>query len=152
MEQVLFVCVHNSARSQMAEAFINSLCHPNLHAESAGYEPRPLNPLAVAAMREIGIDISAAASKSVFSLFREGRLFNYVITVCDEADAESCPIFPGIVKRLHWSFTDPSRFGGTWEERLGRTRAVRDEIRASVERWCDELASPNSERCGVLAV
>lgn len=147
MERVLFVCVHNSARSQMAEAFLNTLCAARLRAESAGFEPGPLNPLAVEAMREIGIDISGAATKSVFSLFREGRLYHYVITVCDEAGAETCPIFPGIVTRLHWSFADPSSFEGTWDERLARTRVVRDEIRGAVQRWCDEIAKA-AEPCG----
>ncbi len=139
MEKVLFICVHNSARSQIAEAFVNHLCGDELSAESAGFEPGPLNPLAVEAMREIGIDISPATSKSVFSLFRAARLFHYVITVCDEAAAEGCPIFPGIVTRLHWSFPDPSTFTGTWEERLAQTRIVRDAIREQVETWCDEV-------------
>lgn len=151
MERVLFVCVHNSARSQMAEAFVNALCAGRLHAESAGFEPRAINPLAVEAMREAGIDISNAATKSVFSLFKNGRLYDYVITVCDEASAEACPIFPGIVKRLHWSFADPSTFEGTWEERLRRTREVRDEIRAAVQRWCGEIAEVPFALCAAGA-
>jgi arsenate reductase len=149
MERVLFVCVHNSARSQMAEAFVNSFCNASLRAESAGFEPGSLNPLAVEAMREVGIDISGASTKSVFSLFKSGSLYNYVITVCDEASAESCPIFPGVVTRLHWSFADPSTFEGTWDERLEGTRTVRDQIRTAVQRWCGEVSKTPSELCGV---
>ena len=140
MEKVLFVCVQNSARSQMAEAFVNLLCPDRLTAESAGFEPGELNPLAIAAMREIGIDISQQKPKSVFALFASGRIFSYVITVCDQASAERCPIFPGIVQREHWSFADPAAFSGTWEERLAQTRVVRDEIRAQVRAWCDRRA------------
>lgn len=150
MESVLFVCIHNSARSQMAEAFVNSFCSDRLRAESAGFEPRTLNPLAVEAMREIGIDISSNATKSVFDLFRTGRLYKYVVTVCDESSAEACPIFPGIVTRLHWSFTDPSTFTGEWDVRLALTRVVRDEIRLAVQRWCNEIVGP-AEACGVVA-
>jgi arsenate reductase len=139
MERVLFVCIHNSARSQMAEAFVNTLCASRIHAESAGFEPAPLNPLAVEAMREIGIDIASNATKSVFDLFKSGRLYNFVVTVCDAGSAETCPIFPGIVTRLHWSFADPSTFTGTWDERLAMTRTVRDEIRDTVSTWCREL-------------
>ncbi|MGA2393158.1 MAG: arsenate reductase ArsC [Candidatus Lustribacter sp.] len=151
MEKVLFVCIHNSARSQMAEAFVNSLCGDRLQAESAGFEPRTLNPLAVEAMREVGIDISTNATKSVFDLFKRGRLYKYVVTVCDESSAEACPIFPGLVTRIHWSFADPSAFTGTPEERLARTRVVRDEIRATVQQWCDEITKVRAEPCGAGA-
>src|SRR5271155_1528822 len=100
--RVLFVCVHNSARSQMAEAFLNAICPDDFVAESAGLEPGTLNPLAVAAMRELGIDISASETKSVAELVAIKQQFAFVITVCDDASAERCPVFPGNAQRLHW--------------------------------------------------
>jgi arsenate reductase len=140
-QKVLFICVHNSARSQMAEAFLKEICGDYFEAQSAGLEPGRLNALAVEAMREIGIDISQNQTKSVFDVFKAGELFAYVITVCDESSAERCPIFPGVARRLHWSFPDPAALGGTREERLAGTRKIRDEIRARVEMWCDEMCS-----------
>jgi len=137
-QKVLFICVHNSARSQMAEAFLNDLCGDQFEAHSAGLEPGKLNPLAVEAMREIRIDISQKQIRSVFDVFKSGDLFPYVITVCDETSAERCPIFPGVTKRLHWSFPDPAALTGTREERLAGTRKIRDQIRARIEIWCDE--------------
>jgi arsenate reductase (thioredoxin) len=136
MTRVLYVCVQNSARSQMAEALTGQRCGPEVHAYSAGLEPGTLNPLAVAVMQEIGVDLSLTQTKSVFDMYRAGMLFNYVVTVCDEASAERCPVFPGITKRLHWSFPDPAAFQGTQEDRLAQARAVRDEIKAKVEELC----------------
>jgi arsenate reductase len=138
-KRVLFVCIHNSARSQMAEAFLNEACGEVFEAHSAGLEPGKLNPVVVAAMREIGIDISQNQTKAVFDLFTSGKTFAYVITVCDETSAERCPIFPGVSERLHWGFKDPSSFQGTPEARLEFTRHVRDEIKAKVEEWCAEV-------------
>lgn len=136
---VLFVCIHNSARSQMAEAFLNALCPDDFAAESAGLEPGTISPLAVAAMGELGIDISKNETKSAFDLFKSGKHYAYVITVCDETSAERCPVFPGIAQRLHWSFHDPAALEGTWEERLAETREIRDQIRAKVDAWCAEV-------------
>jgi arsenate reductase (thioredoxin) len=136
--KVLFVCVHNAARSQMAEAYLTALGGERYEAYSAGLEPGVLNPLAVEVMREAGIDISRNETKSVFDFFRQGNLYRYVITVCDETAAESCPVFPGITTRLHWSFADPAMFTGSSEERLEKTRRVRDEIRAKVEAFIAE--------------
>jgi arsenate reductase len=133
---VLFVCVHNSARSQMAAAFLNVICPEDFLAESAGLEPGRLNPLAVAAMREVGIDISSNETKSVLDLVEAGRHYSYVVTVCDDASAERCPVFPGKAQRLHWSFVDPASLQGTWEERLAKTREIRDAIQAQVLEWC----------------
>lgn len=132
-KKILFVCIHNSARSQMAEAFLNTLGADRFEAESAGLEKGTLNPLAVEAMNEIGIDISKNQTKKVFDFYKEGKLYTHVITVCDEASAEQCPVFPGIAKQLHWSFSDPSQFKGTKEEKLQQVRAVRDEIRKKIE-------------------
>jgi arsenate reductase len=140
-QKVLFICVHNSARSQMAEAFLSEICRDQFEAHSAGLEPGKLNPLAVEAMREIGNDISQRQTQSVFDVFKSGQLFSYVITVCDETSAERCPIFPDVARRLHWSFPDPAALSGTREERLAGTRKIRDEIRARIEMWCDEICT-----------
>jgi arsenate reductase len=134
-KQVLFVCIHNSARSQMAEAFLNQMFGDEFEAHSAGLEPGRLNPIVVEAMGEIGIDISANQTKSVSEMLKSGRKFDFVITVCDEASAERCPVFPGRASRLHWGFPDPSGFQGTHEEKLARTREVRDAIKAKVASW-----------------
>lgn len=138
-KRVLFVCIHNSARSQMAEAWVNHLCGDSFKAESAGLEPGKLNPLAVAVMREVGIDISGKKTRGVFDVFKSGQIFSYVITVCDETSAERCPIFPGVTTRLHWAFPDPAAVTGTDEERLAKVRVIRDQIRAQIETWCAEM-------------
>lgn len=140
--RVLFVCIHNSARSQMAEAFLNRRCAPAIEAHSAGLEPGRLNPVVVEAMREAGIDISRHRTKSTAEMLTSGPIFDDVITVCDEASAERCPVFPGGGRRLHWGFPDPSAFAGSPEEKLARTRAVRDEIAARIDAWCREVCPP----------
>jgi arsenate reductase len=137
--KVLFICIHNSARSQMAEAWMNNLCGEFFDAQSAGLEPGTLNPLAVEVMKEAGIDISEKKTQAVFDVFKSGQLFSYVITVCDESSAEKCPIFPGPAKRLHWSFPDPSQITGAHEAKLARVREIRDEIRAKIDKWCAEV-------------
>lgn len=139
-KRVLFVCVHNSARSQMAEAFLKALAGDRFDVMSAGLEPGTLNPLAVEVMKEIGIDISQNKTKSAFDLFKKGELFAYVITVCDAASAEQCPLFPGLLTaQIHWSFADPSAFTGNHEEKLTQTRVVRDAIKAKIEEWLREM-------------
>jgi len=144
--RVLFVCVHNSARSQMAEALLNRLAGDRFHAESAGIEPGVLNPLAVEVMKEEGIDISGNKTKSVFDKYRKGELYSYVVTVCDEASAETCPIFPGLrTHTLHWSFEDPASFTGSPEERLEKTRRVRDAIKGKVLHFVEEAGPDKGE-------
>ena len=138
-KNVLFICIHNSARSQMAEAFLNQICGKEFEASSAGIEPGRLNPIVVEVMKEAGVDISGNQTKAVFDYFKSGKIFAYVITVCDEASAERCPIFPGVTTRLHWGFPDPSGFQGTREEKLAKTREVRDAIKAKIEQWCAEV-------------
>jgi arsenate reductase len=133
--KVLFVCVHNSARSQMAEAFLNRIAGDKFEAESAGLEPGTLNPIVVDAMKEAGIDISANRTKDVFEFFKKGRMFKYVITVCDETAAERCPIFPGVAERIHWSFPDPSALKGTYEEKFEATKKIRDQIEEKIKSW-----------------
>lgn len=132
---VLFVCLHNSARSQMAEAFLNSLAGDKFFAESAGLEAGTINPYVVQVMKEVGIDISQNKTDSVFEFFKQGRLYAYVIAVCDAASAERCPIFPGVCNRLNWSFPNPAEFTGTDEEILASTRKVRDQIKEEVEKF-----------------
>jgi arsenate reductase (thioredoxin) len=138
-KNVLFICVHNSARSQMAEAFLNQFCGELFEAHSAGLEPGTLNPVVVEAMQEICIDISGNRTKSVSEMLRSCRQFAYVITVCDETSAEQCPIFPGTARRLHWGFPDPSRFQGEHGQKLALTRQVRDQIERKVEEWCADV-------------
>lgn len=137
--KVLFICVHNSARSQMAAALLNQKCGEFFRAESAGLEPGKLNPLAVEVLREIGIDVSRNKTQAVFDVFKSGQLFAYVITVCDESEAAGCPIFPGVTTRLHWSFPDPSKLTGSYEERLEGTREIREQIGDRIEAWCREV-------------
>ena len=137
--KVLFVCIHNSARSQMAEAFLNRLCGDAFEAHSAGLEPGKLNPMVVEVMREAGIDISGNQTKAADDFVKSKTAFAFVITVCDETSAERCPVFPDATTRLHWSFPDPSSFQGTHEEKLARARTVRDMIERKVAQWCDEV-------------
>jgi arsenate reductase len=138
-QNVLFICVHNSARSQMAEAFVNGICGDQFAAESAGLEPGAINPQVVEVMREAGIDLSQKKTRAVFDVWKSGKLFQYVVSVCAEAEAQGCPIFPGVTTRLSWPFPDPSQVTGTEAERLDKVRAIRDNIRAKVEQWCEEI-------------
>lgn len=135
-KNVLFICVHNSARSQMAEEWLQTMCGEFFVAESAGLEPGRMNPLVIEAMGEVGIDLSLKKTQGVDDVLRAGKRFDYVITVCSEADAEGCPVCPGVAARLHWPFRDPSRLTGTAEEKLRETRTIRDEIRAKISEWC----------------
>jgi arsenate reductase len=119
----------------MAEAFLNKFGDGKFAAESAGIEPGALNPVVVEAMQEVGLDISKNTCDAVDKFLFRAQEFDYVITVCDETAAEQCPTFPDGVKRLHWGFPDPSALQGTEEERLVRTREIRDLIRGKVEQW-----------------
>jgi arsenate reductase len=138
-KKVLFICVHNSARSQMSEAWLNYTCGEFFEAQSAGLEPGTINPLVVRAMKEVGIDLSNKSTRRVFDVWKSGQMFQYVITVCSEAEAKGCPIFAGVTTRLHWPFPDPSQLTGTEEEKLRQIRAIRDEIRVKVEEWCEQV-------------
>jgi len=135
MIKVLFVCVHNSARSQMGEAFLNRLGQHLFMAESAGIEKGSLNPYVVEVMQEIGYDISQNQTKEVFDFFKQGKTYTYVIKVCDEMNGQKCPIFPGALKDIYWNIEDPSVFTGTKEEILARVRVVRDEILDKVQNF-----------------
>lgn len=139
MIKVLFLCVHNSARSQMAEAYLKKFGGDEFHVESAGLEPGKLNPFAVEVMKEDGIDISNNPTNDVFDFFKEGKMFMYVVTVCDERAARACPIFPGMMHKINWSFEDPSQFTGTHDEKLQKTRIVRDHIKEAVQGFIKEV-------------
>jgi arsenate reductase (thioredoxin) len=123
--RVLFLCTHNSARSQMAEGLLRQLAGDRFDVMSAGTEATRVRPLAIRAMEEIGVDISGQESKTLDRYLREP--LDYVITVCDDAN-EACPFFPEAQSRLHWSFEDPSQAEGSEEERLAIFRSVRDQI------------------------
>ena len=138
--KVLFLCIHNSARSQMAEAYLKKYGGDKFFVESAGLEAGKLNPLAVEVMQEDGIDISNNQTNDVFEFFKEGRQYQYVVTVCDEASAARCPIFAGMHKKINWSFIDPSTLSGTHEEKLATTRKVRDKIKEKVIDLIKELS------------
>jgi len=137
--RVLFVCNHNSARSQMAEAWLNHLHGDRFEARSAGLQPGTLNPFAVAAMREVGIDIASHPTRDVFDVVASGEPFDYVITVCDEANAERCPPAVGARQELHWSFADPSTASGDDQAKLEFVRQVRDGIHRRLEEWLAKL-------------
>ncbi|MGA3036783.1 MAG: aquaporin [Vulcanimicrobiaceae bacterium] len=146
MKSVLFVCIHNSARSQIAEAFVNERCGGEIRAYSAGLEAGRLNPVVVQAMREIGIDISGKSTKRIDDADILSRTYDNVVTVCDEASAEACPIFPSSGTREHWSFPDPSTFTGTPLQILEQVRDLRDAIRTQIARWCDNRCPSASLR------
>ena len=132
MTRVLFLCTHNSARSQMAEGFLRAMAGDRFETGSAGTEKTSVNPLAIRAMAELGIDLGGHTSK-LYADVASGP-WDYLITVCDDAN-ERCPWFPGSVKRLHWSFPDPSRATGSEEERLAVFRRVRDQIQERLTDW-----------------
>ena len=137
-KRVLFVCVHNSARSQMAEAFLNKLGEGEFYAESAGFEPAPLNPYAVQAMKEIGYDISKNSISVVNDYFLEGRIYHFIVKVCDQVNGQRCPIFPMTRRVLDWNLEDPSAFVGSSEEIMVQVRSLRDKIKNLVQDLIDE--------------
>ena len=136
-QRVLFLCTGNSARSQMAEAFLRKYGNEQFEAHSAGLEPKELNPLTIEVMKEAGIDVSGQKSKGV-DVYLGKVLFQYLITVCDDAE-KNCPTtWPGVNKRMHWSFEDPAKFEGTEEEKLAKFREVRDLIEKKIKSWVAE--------------
>ena len=136
-QRVLFLCTGNSARSQIAEAFLRKYGSDRFEAHSAGLEPKGLNPLTVKVMHEIGIDVSGQTSKGVDTYLGK-TLFQYLVTVCDDAD-KNCPtVWPGVSNRMHWSFQDPAAAEGTDEEKLAKFREVRDLIEVRIKAWLSE--------------
>jgi arsenate reductase len=135
--RVLFLCTGNSARSQMAEAFLRKQAGERFEVYSAGLEPTEINPYTLRVMQEAGVEMSGQRSKSLQEYI--GKLhFGYLITVCSNAE-QKCPIFPGMGVRLHWPFEDPAAFEGTDEAKMEMFRQVRDQIEARVASWVDEL-------------
>ncbi len=127
--KVLFICQHNSGRSQIAEAYLKKFYGDEFDIESAGLEPaREINPLVVQVMNEVGIDLSEKTPQSVFELFKQGKIYEHVITVCHDTESK-CPIFPGITKRWHWPFPDPAAVEGSEAKKLKEVRKIRDMIK-----------------------
>ncbi|MFM9052304.1 MAG: arsenate reductase ArsC [Bacteroidota bacterium] len=141
MIRVLFLCIHNSARSQMAEAYLKHFGGDRFHVESAGLEAGRLNPLAVEVMKEEGIDISGNETTDVMGLLIAGKTFDYVITVCDPTASDRCPVFPGTLKKINWSFPDPSTLSGTHDEKLATTKSVRDKIKEAVKELLNDIGA-----------
>jgi len=137
-KKVLFICVHNSARSQIAEAYLKLLGADQFEAESAGFEPTVINPLVVLAMKEENIDLSDKKTQDIYDLLKESRFFGYIVTVCERAKETQCPTFPGVAKKLHWELENPEGFTGTDEEKLAKIRILRDRIKNFVQQFIDE--------------
>jgi len=137
-QRVLFLCTSNSARSQMAEAFLREYGGERFEAHGAGLEPKGIHPFTVQVMREAGLDVSGQRSKGVEAYLGK-VLFQYLITVCDDAD-QNCPsTWPGVNQRLHWSFEDPARFEGTDEQKLAKFREIRDLIEQKIIAWLETV-------------
>lgn len=139
--KVLFICVHNSGRSQIAEEYLKRIGGDGFEVESAGYKPTSLNPLVEKVMGEDGFDLCGKCTQSAWDLFKDNRIFSYVITVCDRAHEEECPLFPKPFTQLNWPFPDPESFEGTEEEKLEQVRVLRDSIKKRVEQFVEETNS-----------
>ncbi|MBN1141028.1 MAG: arsenate reductase ArsC [Deltaproteobacteria bacterium] len=136
--RVLFLCTGNSARSQMAEAFVRKYASAKFEAYSAGLDPKGINPFTVQAMSEVGIDVSNQTSKGIDAYLGKVH-FQYLITVCDDAE-KNCPtVWPGVNQRLHWSFEDPAKFEGPEGEKLAKFRHVRDQIEKRIKAWIETM-------------
>ncbi len=141
--RVLFLCTGNSARSQMAEAFLRYYAGDQFEVHSAGLDPKGINPMTVVVMEEIGISMSDHTSKGV-TVYLGKMLFQYLITVCDKAE-QNCPtMWPGVNQRLHWSFEDPATFEGSEEAKLAKFREVRNQIEQKVKDWAAVQIGPKS--------
>ncbi len=130
--RVLFICVHNSARSQMAEAYLNALGGDRYEADSAGFAPTRINPLVVRVMQDDGIDLTNKATRSVFDCYRSGKFYGYIVTVCSRAQEAECPTFPGIKKRYHWDLENPEDYTGSEEEKLEKLRDLQKRVKKLV--------------------
>ena len=141
--RVLFVCIHNSARSQMAEELLRKYYGQKFEPESAGLEPGKINPVVAQILKEEeGIDISLKKTQSIQDVIQKGTTYDFLITVCDETAAERCPVFPGQGKRLHWGFPDPSQFNGTFQEKKFKTKEILEKIKIQIEQWVSPLNFP----------
>ncbi|WP_428563000.1 MAG: arsenate reductase ArsC [Solidesulfovibrio sp. DCME] len=148
MLRVLFICVHNSARSQMAEAYLQRFCGQAAQVESAGLDPTAINPLVAAVMAEEGIDLSGKKTRKVFDLYKDGKLYDIVITVCEESLEEQCPVFPGVTYRLHLPFPDPAGVVGDAAAQLAKVRAIRDRIKERMRGLAEEIKSGRGRGLG----
>ncbi|MDW2799239.1 arsenate reductase ArsC [Clostridium boliviensis] len=138
--KVLFVCVSNSFRSQIADAILNHKYGGSFVAESAGFRKKSINPLAIEVMKEYGLDISNKSVDELLDFYNQGRKYDYVITVCNRGEEEDCPIFPGNVTRLSWrEFRDPDDFTGTEEEKLEMARKLRDDIAKRIDEFVNTV-------------
>lgn len=138
-KKVLFLCVHNSARSQMAEAYLKILGGDAFEAESAGFEPTVINPLVIQVMKEDHIDLTGKKTQDVFDLLKQSRFFGYIVTVCERAREKECPTFPGVAKKLNWNLENPENFTGTDEEKLEKLRILRNKIKNLIKQFVDEV-------------
>lgn len=138
MWNILFVCKNNAARSQMAASFLQKYGKGMFNAESAGLEKGQLNPYVVQVMEEEGIDVKRNETRDIFDLFKKGKHYQAVISLCDATASEQAPIFPGLSKRIDWSFPDPSQFTGAPEEILDKTRRLRDQIKDNIIQFIHE--------------
>ncbi len=136
-KSVMFICIHNSGRSQMGEGFLRHIAGERFEVASAGIEAGTLNPLVVKAMEEVGVSLEGHYAKRARDFVDRGEHFDYVITVCDESNAERCPMFPGKHVRLHWGLPDPSAIQGTDEEKLAGIRPIRDAILEKVREFVE---------------
>ncbi len=137
-KRVIFICIHNSGRSQIGEAFLRHMAGDRFEVHSAGIEAGKLNPLVVKAMEERKISMEGHFAKKASDYIERSEQFDYIITVCDEINAERCPVFPGKAKRLHWGFPDPSALGGSDIEKLAAIRPIRDNIEAKIKEWISD--------------
>jgi arsenate reductase len=137
--KVLFICVRNSGRSQIAEAYLKKIGGEKFEAESAGYKPEPINDMVLKVMEEDGFDLSSTKPQSAWDCFKDGKLYQYVITVCDRAHEEECPLFPKPFVQLHWPYPDPESFTGSEEEKMGQTRQLRDAIKERIEKFVEDI-------------
>lgn len=148
MTRVLFICVHNSARSQMAEAYLRRFCGEAATVVSAGLDPTTINPLVVAVMAEDGFDLSGNTTRKVFDLYKDGLLFEYVVTVCEESLERECPVFPGVTHRLHLPFPDPAGVEGDEAAKLAQVRVIRDRIKQRMVELAAEIKSGKTRKPG----
>lgn len=140
-QKILFICRHNSGRSQIAEAYLQKFAGDRLDIESAGLNPaESVNPLVIEVMKEEGIDLSKKKPQSVFGLFKAGKIYTHVITVCNDSEGQ-CPLFPGITQRWHWPFPDPAKVTGSSEEQLSKVREIRDQIKDWLLNPAEEIFS-----------
>lgn len=144
--RVLFICQHNSGRSQIAESYLKKYAGDSVFVESSGFAPaRKVNPLVVEVMKEEGIDLSDKKPQSVFDLFKSGKLYAHVITVCNDEES-LCPVFPGITRRWNVPFPDPALVEGTEAEKIEKVRHIREDIKKWVIQFKEEISGPNSIR------